>query len=513
MTIPCLPLRTVLIHLGIILLCGLVGIAIVTFDNMIIIGGLCFLVLVGLMFRWPEIGTLFIVFYIYANLAVILRDFHDVPDLAAAFFPLLLFIPLINYIIIRREKIIIDNTSVLMFLYFVVLITSSLFMSKDIRISIKMLINYSTEGLAIYILMINVIRNYTTWRRVLWTLMLTGSLFGVISLYQAVTNTYDNQYGGFAMTGIIERRNKDFGKAYDHLPERRSERAQGAVGEPNRYAQTMIVLVPLSLFLFWTARSRWAQIGAVMGGICIIWGIMLSFSRSGFLTLALMLLILTCLRHIRLSHLLVTAIVLGLFVTIAAPRYILRIASIGGVQSLYSDEAETEADGAITGRVTEMLSALTVFLDYPILGVGPGQYMPFYSVKYQLDADIAFRHIPIPRRAHSLYLEMAAETGLIGLGTFLTVVLALIAQLWREGRRWVTIRPDLSYLATAAWLSLLGYLVMGFFLHLSYQRYYWFLLALAGAALQIIRSQTSLIDTPPRAAVVHASAYPQTMLS
>jgi O-antigen ligase len=161
--------------------------------------------------------------------------------------------------------------------------------------------------------------------------------------------------------------------------------------------------------------------------------------------------------------------------------------TIRSVTGLMADEPTVKPDGAIRGRATEMLAAVLVFLDHPLLGVGPGQYAPFYSKKYHLNPAIAFRHLPRPRPAHSLYFQMAAETSIIGLALFLAMVLVPMHQLWQAQRRWARSRPDLANLATAFLLSLVAYLGTGIFLHLAYQRYYWLLLALVGATLRICR--------------------------
>jgi len=168
-----------------------------------------------------------------------------------------------------------------------------------------------------------------------------------------------------------------------------------------------------------------------------------------------------------------------------APGYRGRLETLLGVQGLFSAQASEQPDGATRGRTTEMLAALYVFLDHPILGVGPGQYAPFYSMSYHMNPEIALRYLPKSRRAHSLYAELAAETGLLGLTVFLFLVGRLLYQLWQASRRWVFNRPDLANLATTFVFSIAAYLGTALFLHLSYERYYWLLLALASAALQL----------------------------
>jgi O-antigen ligase len=133
-----------------------------------------------------------------------------------------------------------------------------------------------------------------------------------------------------------------------------------------------------------------------------------------------------------------------------------------------------------------MLAALAAYTDHAVLGVGPGQYLPYYSVEYQGKPEISIRELAEPRRAHSLYLEIAAETGTIGLLVFLAIPLLLLRDLGRIRRALSKRRPDLARLAAAFTLSIVAYLGTGAFLHLSYERYYWFMIGLASAAVGVL---------------------------
>ncbi len=106
-----------------------------------------------------------------------------------------------------------------------------------------------------------------------------------------------------------------------------------------------------------------------------------------------------------------------------------------------------------------------------------------------MNLDKPLKYLRTSRRAHSLYPELAAETGVIGLVSFMTIVLLIMYQLWQARRRWMQSRPDLANIATAFLLSIIAHLGTGVFLSLAYQRFYWLLLALAGAAIQIFHSE------------------------
>ena len=145
--------------------------------------------------------------------------------------------------------------------------------------------------------------------------------------------------------------------------------------------------------------------------------------------------------------------------------------------------SEEDADGAMVGRATSNLAALNAFLDNPIVGVGPGQYFRRYSQDY--GNDLGLRHFDSQRRAHNLYFETAADLG-SRLRAFMAMIGATMVPLWRF-RRGCGTRPDLANIAASFFLSVLGYLYTGVFLHLSYERYFWLLLALAAVAAAVIR--------------------------
>ncbi|MEE9395932.1 MAG: O-antigen ligase family protein, partial [Methylococcales bacterium] len=144
---------------------------------------------------------------------------------------------------------------------------------------------------------------------------------------------------------------------------------------------------------------------------------------------------------------------------------------------------------AITGRTTEMLAALHVFLDHPILGVGPGQYNKFYSVKYQTNPDIAFRYLNYPRRAHSIYTEIPAELGILGFIVFMAIGFVNLHQLWLIRVQTLHYYPEIANLSSAFLMGIAAYFMTAIFLHFSYQRYYWLLLAISGAAIQIFKKE------------------------
>jgi len=190
----------------------------------------------------------------------------------------------------------------------------------------------------------------------------------------------------------------------------------------------------------------------------------------------------------------------ALLVVLVAPEYAYRLSTVAGLSS----NGFSTASSSIRGRLTENLASVNIFFDHPILGVGPGQ-TKLYTAKY--GNEVALKRIEGSRRGHSMYLEELADTGLVGFAVFISVPLWIIRALARTRRQCLVRRPEHADLASGFLLAVLTYLTTAVFLHLSYPRYYWLLLALAAATVHILhQSQLPEWSSAEQAMVQVASA-------
>jgi putative inorganic carbon (HCO3(-)) transporter len=433
----------------------------------------------------PEVATLLTAFLLYTNFPAILTKQVGLPAPAAGAFILLLGFPLVHTLVVRRERFRADVTFGLM-LVFLGLLLLSTFEAVDTGIALDRAQQYFAEGVVLYWLVLNAVRDLATLRKLFWVVLIAGSFLSTLCLYQDLTGSYRQEFGGLAYRHYDESRDSSLTVAV----QRRQtwDRAQGPVDEPNRFAQIMIVLVPLAGFMCRNARSRAQQLSAAALGALTLTGVALTLSRGAFVTLALMAVAMVFLRWIRPWQVLTGVLALAAVAPVISPFLLQRLASIADAGHLLGRNPSSyqEADGAIRGRTTEMLAAMRVFRDHPVLGVGPGQFSRFYFQDYNRSADLRFRDVEGPRRAHNLYLELGAEYGAPGLATFLAMVALLMRGLSRARLYWRGKSDEAADLAAALWLSLFVYLCTGLFLHLSYERYYWFLLAVASGALHLL---------------------------
>ena len=157
----------------------------------------------GLITR-PRAATLLFVGLLYANVPVVAAGFHGVPEVLAVGGPLLLLgVPIVAYLVIRRQELVVTPTLVWLVAYLAVQVLAALF-SADAEASASFVATFASEGLLLYVLLTNAVRDWGTLRAAVVVLLAVGAVLGGLSIFQDVTDTYGNQYLGFAQTAGVD---------------------------------------------------------------------------------------------------------------------------------------------------------------------------------------------------------------------------------------------------------------------------------------------------------------------
>ena len=426
----------------------------------------------------PEMATVLVTFLMYTNAVVVAVTFHEVPAFAAVALPAILVIPLAWAVLVHRQPIIITPALPWVVGLLLVQMVGVVF-ARDTNDAMAELGVFAVEGVGLYLLLTNVVRTTGDLRRVLWALLFAGILIGGLSLYQEVTKTYRDSYGGFAQTDSAFATIEQTAAAGDRQP-----RQAGPIGEKNRYAQVMLMLVPLGLFMARAERRSSLKAMALLAAALALVAVVLTFSRGAFVGFGLVAVVMVALRYVRIAQLaLVATVIAGLLV--AVPQFGERLTTLEAVASVITgDEGLIAADNSVQSRTAENLTAIAVFADHSVIGVGPGQF-PSYYREYAVEVGGVVR--AADREAHNLYLDVAAEAGLLGLICLMAILGVTLLDLGRARRRWIGSRPDLADIATGLSLAVLTYMTTGIFLHLSYARYFFLVMAIAGAGALIMR--------------------------
>lgn len=452
---------------------------------LVVVGASVLFLAIAMVLR-PDVATITGIGLIYSNLAVVLVRFHGAPGFVAAMVPLLLVVPLARDLVVRRLPVVAPQPLRWLLVLFGIYLVSALF-SADTKRSWDEVVVFITEGLLLYFLIINVVRSPEMLRAVTWVLLGGGALVSIAVVHQAVTGNYDSNYFGLAQPDALIKTGVTTLRGDVLVP-----RMAGSIGETNRFAQTMLMLVPLGIFRAISERSMLLRVTA--GGMTLLMtlAVVLSFSRGAAVGLAALVLALLVLRMIKVQYVIAMLLVL-VMILIAFPQYTNRITSLAGVGGL--DSTGTSAvDNSLLSRATETLSAALVMVDHPVVGVGPGMF-PVYYEAYANTVGILVRN-DIERQAHNLYLGFGAELGVPGLIVFLLIAYSVVRMLLAARRASIVKRPDLERLTTPFLLALMTYYVTGMFLHLSFARFYWVMLAVATAAAVITLREMSSAEEP-----------------
>jgi O-antigen ligase len=254
------------------------------------------------------------------------------------------------------------------------------------------------------------------------------------------------------------------------------ERHTGPLTDQNFWGRVLIVIVPLALSLFADRSAgcrRWWWFAAFL---LLLGGVYLTGSRGTLLVTAVVIAVWLSLAGPAYRRLLLFAPLLA-GVLMLVPGVGSRLASVNDV----STTADSQADLSLIGRVQVHKLGVHMFLEHPAIGVGAGNFVvvePAYQRHYGIDLPEA---VLAP---HDLYLEMAAESGVLGLAGWLGLYgsglfVAVRARLLTR-RETPTDEPTAEWLLTGGVIAgLLGWGLASILLHLATFRTFLLILVIA----------------------------------
>ena len=291
--------------------------------------------------------------------------------------------------------------------------------SASLPHSLKELIKWA-EVLALLVLVSTEIRG--KWQRALIVAVLgTGALAALQGIYQFLFQVGPESFVLFG----------------------RFMRAYGTFEQPNPFGGYLGLTLPIAFGVVvaavWPsaqrARRRWLLLAAGCGGLMLA-ALVMTWSRGAWLGLAAAVgtMILTVVARRGRAALWVTVLAMlvsyGLLAGGAAripPSIVERFSDLvpfAGVTDVRGVEV-TDANFAVVERMAHWQAALAMWTDHPWLGVGIGNY------------EVAYGEYALPLwsdplgHAHNYYLNIAAESGVLGLAAYLLLWGTALAVAWR----------------------------------------------------------------------------------
>ena len=186
--------------------------------------------------------------------------------------------------------------------------------------------------------------------------------------------------------------------------------------DPNIYGRFLaMVMIALAATLLWPRRTREVVVVSLL--LALLWGgLLLSFSQSSFAALLIGLAVLAALHWTwrPVAAALGAVAVVGIAVVLIAPA-VFKL-DLGSSRSL---------DRATSGRIDLMSGGVRMFADRPLWGFGSGSFAERFREREQASSREA------ASASHTMPITFAAEQGLVGLASYLAVLVAAFGLLFR----------------------------------------------------------------------------------
>jgi len=419
----------------------------------------------------PDIGLIFLVFIVYSRISDNLIDLYNVPSVAKLFVLLMFLIVVWRWYFFDERPEGWGLPAALLMIYGLWGMFSLLYADRPELTRYK-IVDYAKDAL-IAITVIMLMFRGTRFRQVVWTLITVGLVVGTVSVYQYATGTYGEDYLGFGQADYKQIA----GRAHEY-------RIAGQIGDPNFYGQITLVLVPLALDRFFNEKRAFPRFIAGWATIVTIFAIIFTFSRGAFIGLVLIIAAMMIINKVRPLTILAAGIVIVILMQFAPSSYFERVQTLADIIPGVSTVEQSE-DASLRGRNDKAKVAIQMTLDNPVAGVGLGNYRPNY-IQYLREINATTNREA--NDAHSLYLEVAAEQGFIGLGIFCSIIAAALLAVRHSYRVFKELRQsDYANMTLAIGLGFIGYIITAAFLHSSFPRFFWLLFALCIALPEVAR--------------------------
>lgn len=309
------------------------------------------------------------------------------PFITFKYISLLMFYTFVCFIvkkIYKKEAICTTPIDGYIVTFFLVLVFSVAF-SITRNDSIKELFVYTSILLMVF--MVTRDLNKATLNRLLMFFVIAATIVALYGIYQYLTGAA----GGHGWVDV---------KANPNL----KTRAYSTMENPNILAEYLVIAASFSVALFFDSKNIYRKLFLFSTTITLLVCLIFTFSRGGWIAFSLSIFIILLSENKKIIPIIIC---LGLISLFFLPDVVIdRIRTIGSVK-----------DSSNAYRFLIWAAALKMLKDFWLSGVGLG-YAAFIKVypNYTL-AGIKAAH------AHNMYLQLAIETGIFGLLTFLLSII------------------------------------------------------------------------------------------
>ena len=261
------------------------------------------------------------------------------------------------------------------------------------------------------------------------------------------------------------------------------------IEDNNTLALALIMAIPLMSFLLSEVKTKWRKYAVIAMAVLTVISVFASQSRGAFVGGAAMILFLVMKSRSKFKILIPLVILMVSVWSFMPQSWHERMGTISNY----------EQDTSAMGRINAWYFATNLAMDHPFFGGGYGAFSPELFQQYAPNPDDF-------HDSHSIYFEVLAEHGFVGLLMFL--MLGYFT--FRLGDSIITRArgsPEHNWVADMAAMlqvGLVGYAVTGAFLGLAYFDLYYHFVALMIILDRLVREATDVAVEPEYVGSVHS---------
>jgi|GEM_PF-731757 len=294
-----------------------------------------------------------------------------------------------------------------------------------------------------FVIATNVVDSFSQLNKLIWLLLLVHFYFALRGIYNyAVVHTV---VAGQQTSGSV---------------------GTGHIGDENDFALMLNVMIPFAFFMVIYSRRKIKKLLVLILSIALVFGVVCSFSRGGWIGLIAVLLYCILKSKRRLASLGFALLLILALITLAPSSYWKEVETI-------SDVKETTA----LIRINYWKAALRMFADHPIIGVGAGNggiWMPEYVTGFKYPAT------QWGRAFHGTIPQVMAELGSLGLACYVLMIFYAVKYLGMIKKRKVSEGDSnfVEFMSNSIIGGIISYLVTATFLSTAYYPQLWTLFTL-----------------------------------
>jgi len=257
-------------------------------------------------------------------------------------------------------------------------------------------------------------------------------------------------------------------------------RVSGRSGHSNWLALFVLLVLPLNTYWFTVSKHKLVKIIVGLTVAAQVLALILTFTRTGLVIGVMLAALLVLRRAVSISPL---RIISGL---------LLLVIGFGLLPAAYKERVlnprQYTQSKSVLSRIDLQEAALRYAKENPVFGLGTGGFGEKYiNERSETAATMRFMVEEQGWQAifigtHNMYLQLAADTGVVGFVLFIIFYAIMLRELVRKQRRFrQEHNRDGDAVTTALFVSLVGFMLCAVFLHALHQEIWWMIAAAAVA--------------------------------